>query len=211
MSNWQSLGSKFYFLKIYHLFLKNQITSPVYFFGKESLKCKLNCLAHSVVSHGHRSSAASRPPRYHSPYSSHWQQSPSTWRTQHLSEVIFISAIGAPLTIEFTSEGEKNAASSYLEYLVYNLLKAKWYNRLSCAQEVILETIYWFSMPKECQKVKKKKKQFMILQKSYSWKSLYSSHQSKKSSHFICVMNKKTLASSTRIIICLLRKMINLR
>ena len=158
MSNWQSLGSKFYFLKIYHLFLKNQITSPVYFFGKESLKCKLNCLAHSVVSHGHRSSAASRPPRYHSPYSSHWQQSPNTWRTQHLSEVIFISAIGAPLTIEFKSEGEKNAASSYLEYLVYNLLKAKWYNRLSCAQEVILETIYWFSMPKECQKVKKKKK-----------------------------------------------------
>lgn len=36
----------------------------------------------------------------------------------------------------------------------------------------------------------KKKKQSMILQKSYSWKSLYSSHQSKKSSHFICVMNK---------------------
>ena len=61
-----------------------------------------------------------------------------------------------PLTKEFKGEGGKNAAFSYLEYLVYTLLKAERYNRLSCAQEVILETIiYWFSMPKECQKVKK--------------------------------------------------------
>lgn len=48
-----------------------------------------------------------------------------------------------PLTKEFKGEGGKNAAFSYLEYLVYTLLKAERYNRLSCAQEVILETIIY--------------------------------------------------------------------